>query len=87
MEAIEENRKKIDAIDNTILQLLKERFALVKEIGRLKKQSTIAVKDEAREQSVVTKLQQKAQELDINSQLINEIWGAIFKESYKIEKE
>lgn len=86
MEAIEENRKKIDAIDKTILQLLKERFGLVKEIGTLKKQNTIPVKDEMREQSVLTALQQKAEELGIHPSLVNQIWGAIFKESYKIEE-
>lgn len=49
-------RKKIDKIDEQLVQLLDERMGLAFEIGKLKKEKNLAVLDAAREREVFDKL-------------------------------
>ncbi len=58
---ITEIRNRIDAIDDQILQLLKERIDCAKQIGRLKDQSSRAKWDPKREREIYTRLQKDNQ--------------------------
>ena len=49
-------RDQINDIDEKMLQLLEQRFAIVKEVGMVKQAANLPVKDEAREQAVLTRL-------------------------------
>lgn len=44
-------RDQINDIDEKMLQLLEQRFAIVKEVGMVKQAANLPVKDEAREQA------------------------------------
>ena len=69
-------RKKIDAIDEKIVYLLKERMELCKSIGALKRESGLPVKDHRREDEVYLHVMAKALECGFDPQKVE----GIFKE-------
>jgi len=76
VESIETLRKKIDAIDDNLVTLLKERTELSKRIGKVKKANGLAVKDLRREDEVYLHVMSKALELGLDPQKVE----GIFKE-------
>ena len=52
---LQEYRARIDAIDDQITDLLKQRFALSQKIGEYKKQNGIAVYDKTREEAILSR--------------------------------
>ena len=74
-------RKEIDKIDNSILDLLKQRLNIVKEIGLLKKKEGTAVLDPEREVKLLSKLEKKADENKLDPQLVKGIWDLILRNS------
>lgn len=80
---LEELRCKIDKIDTDILNLLKERMEVSKNIGIIKKDLNINIHDRSREESVLENLYSKLKSISFESErnkdLIKEIWNSIFK--------
>jgi chorismate mutase len=60
LRSIEENRKKVDEIDEAILDLLVKRFQATSAIGRVKKEEGIQVLDVSREDEVLERRAQLA---------------------------
>ena len=56
---IEVLRQAIDKIDEKILNLINQRLSLAKQIGNLKKQGGIQIKDSGREKEILNRLQEK----------------------------
>lgn len=79
-------RQKIDEIDDQILLLLKNRVDLMKEIGKIKKQNNLSVRDDQREKEKIKNIEQKAKELKLPPQLPTQLWTALFLYSEEIEK-
>jgi chorismate mutase len=52
LQALEEFREKIDAVDRSILLLLNERTRIVEEIGRVKQQAEMPIYEPKREDQV-----------------------------------
>lgn len=48
-------RKKIDKVDEQLIQLLKERIEISKKIGEIKKKNNIAIYDKNRENEIISK--------------------------------
>ena len=69
-------RKKIDAIDEKIVLLLKDRMDLCKRIGAIKRKNGLAVKDHRREDEVYLYAMAKALESGLDPQKVE----AIFKD-------
>jgi chorismate mutase len=69
-------RRKIDVIDEKIVLLLKERMDLCKDIGNVKRELGISVKDRRREDEVYLHIMAKALESGLDPQKVE----AIFKE-------
>ena len=69
-------RRKIDVIDEKIVLLLKERMDLCKDIGNVKRELGISVKDRRREDEVYLHIMSKALESGLDPQKVE----AIFKE-------
>ena len=69
-------RKKIDAIDENFVLLLKDRIELCKRIGEIKKENGLAVKDLRREDAVYLHIMAKALESGLDPQQVE----AIFKQ-------
>ncbi len=70
---LDEIRKKIDELDDQIISLLEQRFSIVKDINKLKKNIT----DSKREKEILNKIQSKN---------IQKIYKEIFKISKQIQK-
>ncbi len=81
-DKIFEYRKKIDQIDNKIINLLSKRLYNVQKIGKLKKQLGIPIGDNEREKEILERLYQMA-----NDSLTTNQIDLIFKTIFKIAKE
>jgi chorismate mutase len=69
-------RKKIDAIDENFVLLLRDRIELCKRIGKIKQENGLAVKDLRREDEVYLHIMAKALESGLDPQKVE----AIFKQ-------
>lgn len=77
-------RDQINDIDEKMLQLLEQRFAIVKEVGMVKQAANLPVKDEAREQAVLTRLRGQVTDPSLKP-AIQVIFQTIMDEAKKLE--
>ena len=70
-------RKKINAIDEKFVLLLKDRIELCKRIGEIKGKNGLAVKDLRREDAVYVHIMSKALELGLDPQKVEAIFRQI----------
>ena len=80
-----ELRQKIDKLDEDIIQLLKRRMGISKEVGKLKEELDIPVEDKGREQEIIDRLTQQAGRNLSEEQLIR-IFTAVFKSSKQVQR-
>jgi 3-deoxy-7-phosphoheptulonate synthase len=80
---IEPLRKRINLIDQNIVQLLADRMKLVKKIGKHKNPDHI--RDGKREAEILQKLENWATEVDCPSELLKQIYPLIFDCSIQIQ--
>ena len=85
-QEIENLRKRIDKINDNLLKLLSGREKICKEIGEIKKQNGLAIRDEKREKEIFSKLREKARELGLDEGHVKKLFSLIIKNSRKIEK-
>ena len=78
-------RQRIDELDEEIIQLLKERMGISKEVGRLKEQLDIPVEDKNRENDIIVRLTQQAGR-NLSEQQLIRIFSAVFKSSKQVQK-
>ncbi|HVZ58833.1 MAG TPA: chorismate mutase [Patescibacteria group bacterium] len=86
MKDIQKLRTKIDKIDQELLSLIEKRVDLVREIGKIKKELDLPVKDNMRENIIIEQLIEKIENSQIDPKAIEQIWKTIFATSYKIEE-
>ncbi len=86
MPTIEELRNQIDQIDEKLLKVIKERIAIMRQIGEMKKSQNIEIRDFDREDSKVAMLKKQAEELNIPENIIMAVWNVFFENSLEIEK-
>lgn len=87
MEKLNKLREEINAIDLEIIKLIKRRFDVVKRVGKIKKVNMLPIKSVTREGQLITLLTKQAKRAKIPEELVKTIWKALFKVSYKLEKE
>ena len=80
-----ELRQEIDKLDEEIIQLLRKRMGISKEVGKLKEELDIPVEDKAREQEIIERLTQQAGKNLSEEQLIR-IFTSVFKSSKQIQR-
>lgn len=85
-EKLTDLRQKIDRIDDQILLLLKERIGFMEEIGKIKKQSSLSIRDDKREKEKLEIIEEKARKLGLPAGLIIQLWTVLFTRSEEIEK-
>ena len=78
-------RKKIDTIDENLVILLKDRIELCKRIGKIKKESGLAVKDLRREDAVYVHIMAKALESGLDPQRVEAIFRQIIALSVSVQ--
>ena len=77
MESIRQLRKRIDEVDEQILQFLFERVNICKSIGLLKQKHGIPVQDFPRENDVYAHIKERASDLGLDSSLVNAIYNHV----------
>ena len=80
-----ELRDQIDAVDERITALLKERFNVVLALGALKKQNNLSVKDEGREQIVLEKVKNAFEDEKMQVAALN-IYKQIIDQCVNLQK-
>ena len=79
-------RKRIDIIDEKIIQLLARRIKLVLKVGKFKKKEGLPIRDKKREEEILKKLEKQAKKLGINPEFISKLYQEMFKESRGAQK-
>ncbi len=87
MSDIDQLRNKIDEITLQMLNLLKERTEISKQIGDLKKSSGLGVFDEAREEQLRKKVNVLCQEISLDESLGKKFLNFLLNESIKVQTE
>ena len=78
-------RQAIDEIDEKILNLINQRLSLAKQIGDLKKQGGIQIKDSGREKEILNRLQEKNNG-PVGSDGLRNIFNAIIAEGRNVQR-
>ena len=85
MKDLNSLRNKIDKIDNEIIDLLNDRFDVVKEIGEYKKENNIPVEDKIREEIILQILDTKLSDSPYKEEIKN-IYKELFTQSKNKQK-
>ncbi len=86
MSELQNYRMQIDAIDTQIIELLAQRFEVVKKVWEYKKKNNLPPLQPERWREVLHSRKEKATELWIHWECIENIWNEIHKEALKIEE-
>jgi chorismate mutase len=84
---LEELRCTLDHYDEKIIEILGQRMAVVREIGRYKKENNITIFQKNRWDEILQNAQQKAKEKGLNINFIHFIFNAIHLESINNQNE
>ncbi len=84
MKTIDELRSEIDEIDDGLVSLFLQRFAVVKEVGEAKKTLSLSVEDKDRENAIIERL--TVNKTDEEKKKITELYNKIFDISKETEK-
>lgn len=83
---LEEIRKKIDSIDESILKLLAERLNLSRDIGWYKKENNLQIRDEKRESELVKDRYEKFRELGFDDEkFVKELFNLMMEKSRQVQ--
>jgi monofunctional chorismate mutase len=82
---LQRHRNRIDRIDRRVVKLLKKRFNLVKQVGRLKKEQGLGVVQPEREEEIMARIARSVSEGGLRD-YITAIYSALFKASYRVEE-
>jgi len=86
MERISPLRKRIDEIDEQILCLLKERVNICENIGIIKREQGIPVRDRHRENEQYTRITGIASKLGLNPQEVRVVYQEIIAISIRAQE-
>lgn len=79
-------RSEIDSIDNKIISLLAKRVSLVKRIGEYKNRYNRKILDLDRIKQMLKEKEKLAKRLDLDVDLVNNIFKKIIEDSMKTQK-
>ncbi len=78
-------RESIDAIDTQLVELLGRRYAICREVARLKKGSDIPMMQPGRVEQVKQRCAELAKQHDVDPEFIRELYTLIIGEACRIE--
>lgn len=81
-----EIRKKLDVLDTKLIKILAERMSYIPQVAEYKKENKIKRFQKDREKEIFENLRNKAVELDLNPELLEDLFKRIIKESHRIER-
>jgi chorismate mutase len=80
-------REDIDAIDRELVRLLGERFRVTEEVGHYKKEHGLPPVDESREAAQAAKIEELAEEAELDPDFTLRLFRVIIDETVKRHKE
>jgi len=78
-----ELRKKIDIVDNQILELVEDRLELADKVAQVKKKKSMPLRDLAREEEVI---RNKCEKTDLPEEFVRKLYRLIIDEAVKLEE-
>ncbi len=82
---LSELRRKIDMIDDTLLNSLEQRLKLVKQIGKIKQENDITILQSERWKEIITKILNNSEKKALNKDFVIKIFKFIHQESIKTQ--
>jgi chorismate mutase / prephenate dehydratase len=79
-ERLEACRQEIDSLDQRLVELIQERARVVEQVGVIKRQARLAVKDANREQQVIEKVQKLAKGGPLPAEAVGRIYQKLIEE-------
>lgn len=79
-------RNQIDKIDKEIIRLLAERFNVITEIGKKKKERNLLIQNKSRETELIEQLKKEAKTQGISPALVDKLYAEILAESRRLQK-
>lgn len=79
-------RQKLDREDQKILQILKIRMDLSRQVGNLKKGLNLPVENIDREKEILQKVQKIAKKMKLRPQIIKRLFEIILNESKRVQE-
>lgn len=86
MSELQTYRDQIDQIDKKLIELLAQRFEIVKKVWEYKKLNNLPPLQPKRWQEVLESKKKLAQEFDIDPSFVEIIWNEIHKYALNLEK-
>jgi chorismate mutase-like protein len=86
MEALKEQRARIDALDDKIVDLLAERMDIVREVGIIKARNNITLIQSDRVNEVRERCAERGAKKGLNPELVRRIYGEIIDEAHQMEQ-
>lgn len=86
MKTLEDYRRDIDALDEKIVSLLAERFAVVHAVGELKAREGLSVVQAQRAQAVKDRVAALAQSQGLDGDLLRAIYTLVIDHAHVLEE-
>jgi chorismate mutase len=80
-------REQIDESDRQLFLVLAQRFALIREVGRFKREYGIAMLQPQREAEITEQFQERARELGLSETFGQRLIALILGEAHRLENE
>jgi len=83
-QKLNELRKEIDILDNQLLEILEDRFEVVKKVAERKKQAGLPIVDKAREDELI---KTKCQKSDLPEEFVTALYRLVIDTAIGMEEE
>ena len=77
MDDLEQLRKKVDNIDNQILDSLNDRAKICKEIGSIKRKQRLQIRDNSRENEIYERVKKRAVKFALDPVQVEQVFREI----------
>jgi chorismate mutase/prephenate dehydratase len=79
-ERLEACRQEIDSLDQRLVELIQQRARVVEEVGNIKREAHLVVKDANREQQVIEKVEELAKSGPLPAEAVGRIYQKLIEE-------
>ncbi|WP_455369813.1 chorismate mutase [[Eubacterium] cellulosolvens] len=86
MQKLNDHRKKIDIIDEQMLQLFEKRLTIVKQIADLKNRQNLPIRDAKRESTILDNIAVKAEKIGLDPELAKRFFRSVIELSIEVEQ-
>jgi len=83
MDKLKTLRKKVDELDYELLDVLKRRLMVSKEIGKFKRKNGLMIRDRKREKEILV---DKIEKSSLSGEFVKKLFKLILNESRRIQK-